>query len=178
VATLAELGQLLPHGHGLVERVMTISGPGVKRQGNYLVPIGTPIRFLLQHVGLTQDASAVLLGGPMMGQALTNVEVPVTKGTSGLVVLTKAETGVLDTPVMPCIRCGYCVNACPMFLDPASLGRVALSGQYEHMRDELYLMDCFECGSCSFVCPSHIPLVHHFRMAKSALRDKQVKAVV
>lgn len=177
-ATVAELGQLLPKGEGLVERVLTISGPGVKKRGNYLVPIGTPVRFLLDYVGLEDDATTVLLGGPMMGQALSDTNAPVTKGTSGIVVLTEAETGILKQQAMPCIRCGYCMQACPMFLDPARLGRLAQFHAYEEMRDQFHLWDCFECGSCSFVCPSRIPLVQHFRIAKGALRDAQTKAVV
>jgi len=72
--------------------------------------------------------------------------------------------------VHPCIRCGYCVDACPMFLDPSRLGLLAQNGEYERMADEHDLMSCFECGSCSFVCPSHIPLVQEFRFAKAAVR--------
>lgn len=169
VATCAEIGRLLPHGRGIQERVVTITGPGVRRRGNYRIPIGTPLRFALEHVGVSDTLSRVFLGGPMMGQALPNLDIPITKGTSGFVALTTAETG--QRPVeYPCIHCGYCVRACPMNLNPCDLGRLARKERFEEMADSLQLFDCFECGCCSFVCPSHIPLVHWFRVAKAEVR--------
>lgn len=171
VATTAEIGRLLPKGRGIQERVITVSGPGILEKGNYLVPIGTPLRFLLDTVGTTEDISRVFLGGPMMGNAVGHLDVPITKGTSGVVAFTEAETGPQrELHPQPCIRCGKCLEACPMFLNPSELGVLAVAGEYEHMREHLSLFDCFECGSCSFVCPSHIPLVQHFRVAKAELR--------
>lgn len=173
VATTAEIGRLLPHGRGIMERVITISGPGVERPGNYLMPIGTPVRFALEEVGLRPNATRVFLGGPMMGQSAASLDVPITKGTSGLVVFTDKEIVGTGEKEYPCIRCGHCLDACPMFLNPSRLGLLARNRQYETMAEQHSLMDCFECGSCSYVCPSHIPLVQHFRVSKSILRERQ-----
>ena len=170
VATAAEMGRLLPRGHGIQERVVTVGGPAVARKGNYRVPIGTPLRFLLEEVGVSDDVNRVFLGGPMMGTAASSLDIPITKGTSGVIAFTDTEAERTHRAVQPCIRCGYCVDACPMFLDPARLGLLAQNGDYARMADEHHLMDCFECGSCSFVCPSHIPLVQEFRFAKAAFR--------
>ena len=151
---------------------MTITGPGVRQRGNYRIPIGTPLRFALEHVGVSEELSMVFLGGPMMGQALASLDIPITKGTSGFVAFTRAETG-RPAVEYPCIHCGYCVQACPMNLNPCDLGRFARKERFEEMADGLQLFDCFECGCCSFVCPSHIPLVQSFRVAKNAVRKKR-----
>jgi len=170
VATTAEIGRLLPAGKGIQERVITITGPAVRRKGNYRIPIGTPLRFLLEHVGVSDDVNRVFLGGPMMGAAASSLDVSITKGTSGVVAFTDSEAAQTARQVFPCIRCGYCVDACPMFLNPSQLGVLALNEEHQRMVDQFHLMDCFECGSCSFVCPAHIPLVQQFRMAKAAVR--------
>ncbi|NNE43702.1 MAG: electron transport complex subunit RsxC, partial [Gemmatimonadetes bacterium] len=170
VATTAEIGRLLPHGRGIQERVITITGPAVKRKGNYRIPIGTPVRFLLEEVGVLDDVDRVFLGGPMMGPAASSLDVPITKGTSGIVAFTASDAAPTHAPVYPCIRCGYCVDACPIFLDPSLLGQLARNEEHALMASDYHLMDCFECGSCSYVCPSHIPLVQQFRVAKTAVR--------
>jgi electron transport complex protein RnfC len=170
VATTAEIGRLLPQGRGVQERVITITGPAVRRKGNYRIPIGTPLRFLLEQVGVDERVARVFLGGPMMGQAASTLDVSITKGTSGVVAFTEAEGALTHRQVYPCIRCAYCVDACPIFLDPSRLGLLAERGEYQTMAEQFNLFDCFECGSCSFVCPSHIPLVHRFRVAKAAVR--------
>ncbi|MGI9589890.1 MAG: electron transport complex subunit RsxC [Myxococcota bacterium] len=170
VATAAEIGRLLPRGRGIQERVVTVGGPAVEHKGNYRVLIGTPLRFLLEEVGVAPDVNRVFLGGPMMGTAASSLDIPITKGTSGVIAFTDTEAERTHSKVQPCIRCGYCVDACPMFLDPSRLGLLAQNGEYERMADEHDLMSCFECGSCSFVCPSHIPLVQEFRFAKAAVR--------
>jgi len=170
VATTAEIGRLLPHGRGIQERVVTVTGPAVRRKGNYRIPIGTPLRFILDHVGLASDVNRVFLGGPMMGTAASSLDIPVTKGISGVTAFTDAEADGTHRPVYPCIRCGHCLDACPIFLNPSELGLLSLNGEHERMAADFNLMDCFECGSCSFVCPSHIPLVQQFRVAKAAVR--------
>ncbi|MDA1014824.1 MAG: electron transport complex subunit RsxC [Planctomycetota bacterium] len=177
VTSTSEIGRLLPHGAGLQERVITISGSAVRDKGNYRIAVGTPIRFVLEQVGLADDVSCVFLGGPMMGQALSSLDIPVMKDTLGVVALTERETGPLATrKEYACIRCAACVDACPMFLNPSQLGLLAKHGQFERMQDELHLSQCFECGSCTFVCPSHIPLVHDFRIAKAALWKARASA--
>jgi len=170
VATTAEIGRLLPRGRGIQERVITVSGPAVERKGNYRIPIGTPLRFLLEEVGVADDVNRVFLGGPMMGAAASTLDIPITKGTSGVVAFTDREAASTHRHVYPCIRCGYCLDACPIFLDPSQLGILALNGEHGRMAEEQHLMDCFECGCCSFVCPSHIPLVQQFRIAKRTVR--------
>ena len=172
VATAAEIGRLLPHGRGIQERVVTITGPAVGRKGNYRIPIGTPLRFALEHADVSDDITRVFLGGPMMGQALSSLDIPITKGTSGFVAFTSKETGS-RLEEYPCIRCAYCVDACPIHLNPAQLGLLAINREYERMVDEFHLMDCFECGSCSYVCPSHIPLVQRFRESKAIVRENR-----
>ena len=107
----------------------------------------------------------------MMGQALASLDIPITKGTSGIVAFTEKELAPTDQKVYPCIRCGHCVDACPMFLNPTRLGTLARNREYDLMAENYHLYDCFECGSCSYVCPSHIPLVQQFRVGKAMLRD-------
>lgn len=175
VATTAEIGRLLPHGRGIQERVITIGGPAIRKKGNYRIPIGTPLRFALDYVGMDDHLSRVFLGGPMMGQALPSLDIPITKGTSGFVAFTSRETAAASREY-PCIHCGYCVDACPLFLNPSQLGLLGRNGQYQRMVEEFHLMDCFECGSCSYVCPAHIPLVQRFRAAKTMVRKQQAKS--
>lgn len=174
VGTTAEIGKLLPHGMGLQERVITVGGAGVKKKGNYRIPIGTTLRFLLETVGTEPDISEVVMGGPMMGSAASSLDIPITKGSTGVIAMTRRQTERLMTkPEFPCIRCGVCLEACPLFLNPSQLGMLAARGRNEEMADHFHLMDCFECGCCTFVCPSHIPLVQRFRVAKASLRKQR-----
>ena len=178
VATTAEIGRLLPRGRGIQERVITIGGPGIQRKGNYRIPIGTTVRFALEETGAAENISRVFLGGPMMGPAVSNLDIPITKGTSGITAFTTAETGEATghQKVYPCIHCARCVDACPLFLNPSHLGLLAKNEEYEQMAEEYNLMDCFECGACSYVCPSHIPLVQYFRLAKKMVRKLESAA--
>ena len=173
VSTVAAIGELLPAGRGMIERVVTITGPGVDRPGNYRIPIGVSLRYALECAGLRNNAAAVLSGGPMLGTAIARLDVPITKGVLGIVVLTEKELSLKPQPVYACIRCGHCIDVCPLGLNPARLGALAENQEYETMASEFNLTTCFECGSCSFVCPSNIPLVHHFRIAKASLRRKR-----
>jgi electron transport complex protein RnfC len=173
VATAAEIGRLLPHGRGIMERVITITGPGVLKKGNYLIPIGTPVRYVLEQTGVEDNVSRVFLGGPMMGQAVSNLDFPITKGTSGLVVFTEEDSAHNKKKIYPCIHCAYCVDTCPMFLNPSQMGILAKKEEYDVMAEKYHLFDCFECGACSYICPSHIPLVQYFRVAKGILREKK-----
>jgi electron transport complex protein RnfC len=171
VATTAEIGRLLPTGRGIQERVITIGGPGIRKKGNYRIPIGTPLRFALEYAGMEEELARVFLGGPMMGQALPSLDIPITKGTSGFIAFSTPQTA--GAREFPCIHCGYCMDACPLFLNPSQLGLLAKKGRYEDMAEQYNLMDCFECGSCSYVCPAHIPLVQRFRGAKTMLRKQK-----
>jgi electron transport complex protein RnfC len=173
VATLAQLGELLPRHQGLIERVITIAGPGVERPGNYLSALGSPLAFVLEQVGLRPNAREVILGGPMMGPAVTNLEVPLTKGITGILVLPGGRRNGRLQREYPCIKCGRCVEACPLHLNPSRLGLLARKGRYEEMETEFHLNTCFECGCCSYVCPSNIPLVQMFRVAKQMNRERK-----
>ena len=169
VATTAEIGRLLPHGRGIQERVITVGGPAIKDKGNYRIPIGTPLRFVLDTAGATDNLSRVFLGGPMMGNAAPNLDISITKGVSGVIAFTEREIPK-SNKVYQCIHCGYCVDVCPLGLNPSMLGLLASVQQYQQMLERYHLKDCFECGACSFICPSHIPLVQQFRIAKTMLR--------
>jgi len=178
VATTAEIGRLLPRGRGIQERVITIGGPGVEKKGNYRIPIGTTVRFALEETHAAEDISRVFMGGPMMGPSVSNLDIPITKGTSGITAFTTLETrgSTGHKKIYPCIHCARCVEACPLFLNPSQLGLLAKKEQYEQMAADYHLMDCFECGACSYVCPSHIPLVQYFRLAKKMVSKLGAKS--
>jgi len=171
VGTLTAVGKLLPSGEGLTERVVTVTGPGVEKPGNYIIPLGTPIDFVLKQVGYQGKKNDFILGGPMMGPSVSDLETPVTKGTSGLLVLNEPEIQHETRRIWPCIKCGHCISACPMQLNPAQLGQLAAKREYAAMAD-YHLNDCFECGCCSYICPSNIPLTQQFRVAKAFNREQ------
>ncbi|MCX6595564.1 MAG: electron transport complex subunit RsxC [Acidobacteria bacterium] len=175
VATLAQIGELLPHRQGLIERVVTIAGPAVRKPGNYLIPLGTPLRWALEQAGCTDQAVSVVLGGPMMGAAVGSFDIPLTKGVTGVLVLAKGGANG-EAHVFPCIHCAACVNVCPLQLDPSHLGLLARKDRYEEMETVYHLNDCFECGCCSYVCPAHIPLVQYFRVAKQMNRERKARS--
>ena len=172
VGTLAQLGMLLPQSQGLIERVVTLAGPGVKKPGNYIIPLGTPLRFALDYVGYEGDATHIILGGPMMGNTVASLDVPVTKGVTGIVVMPEQERAPETPTIYPCIRCGRCLDACPVKLNPSQMGRLAAKRLYAEMQEKYHLNDCFECGCCSYVCPSNIPLMQYFRIAKAINRER------
>lgn len=174
VATLAALGRLMPKGQGFIERVITVTGSAVEKPGNYLVPMGTPLKFLLDTVGAKDPALEVIFGGPMMGEAVACLDAPITKGVAGILVFRGRELAERSArKTYPCIKCGECVEACPMGLNPSTLGMLAVKRMYDTMSLHYQLGACFECGSCSFVCPANIPLVQHFRVAKAVLRGRK-----
>lgn len=174
VGTLALLGRLLPRGEGLIERVVTLAGPGIKKPGDYWIPLGTTVREVLAWAGDPACTEReVILGGPMMGQAATSLDVPVTKGTSGILVFDRRMLQGVSHNEWACIHCSECVNVCPMGLNPTQLGMLAAKREYDEMAERYHLGDCFECGCCSYVCPSHIPLVQQFRAAKAFLRERK-----
>jgi electron transport complex protein RnfC len=175
VTTLAEIGTLLPRGQGLIERVITITGEAVERPGNYMMPVGTPLAFALEQVGLQGEGREVIFGGPMMGKGVAFMETPITKAVSGILVLGKPQLAA-KRRIYPCIRCGECVRSCPMHLNPSALGILARKNEFEPMGEDYHLFDCFECGCCSYVCPSNIPLVQQFRIAKQVIREKGAAA--
>jgi H+/Na+-translocating ferredoxin:NAD+ oxidoreductase subunit C len=173
VGTIAGIGEFFLYGQPLVERVVTITGPGIHRPANLMVPIGTKLTDIIAHCGgIADETRQVLFGGPMMGTAQRFLDVPVMKGTSGVLFLT--EERVVHRHEYPCIRCQRCIDACPVYLNPSRLGALAQARLYEDMMD-YHIMDCMECAACSFVCPSNIPLVQRFRVAKGLLREKMAR---
>ncbi len=173
VASAATVAEVFETGMPLVERIVTVTGRGIAKPGNYLVPVGTRLSDLLAFCGgLTEDAREIVFGGPMMGVAQGRTDVPVLKGTTGIVVLTSAEVHAEEA--QPCIRCGRCLDACPVYLNPSLLGRLARKSRYQDMQ-ALHLADCMLCGCCSYVCPSRIPLSQLFQVSK-ALAKRQKAA--
>ena len=149
----------------LFERVVTVTGKSLKEPGNYLCRIGTPISQLIEAAGgLPEDTGKVIGGGPMMGKALTNTNIPITKGTSGILLMRQEESTRKE--YRNCIRCSKCVNVCPMGLEPYYLMLLGERNKLEMLESEK-VMDCIECGSCSFTCPANRPLLDVIRLAKA-----------
>ena len=171
VGTAAAIYDAVRFGKPLIERYVTVTGRGVRDPKNFLARIGTPFTQLIEEAGgLTDDAAKVIAGGPMMGMSQYTLDVPVIKGTSGILVLPRAE--VSTKSYGPCIRCARCIDACPMHLQPSLIGLFIEKGHYEDARD-YNLMDCFECGSCTFVCPANRPMVQWVKRAKRELAKKK-----
>jgi electron transport complex protein RnfC len=172
VGSIAAIAEVFETGLPLVERIVTVTGKGINEPSNLIVPVGTKLRDLIAMCGgLKEDAFEIVFGGPMMGAAQANLDVPLLKGTSGVVVLSEDECRRAE--VYSCIRCGHCLDACPVFLNPQHLGALARAERYEEM-NEYHLADCMLCGCCSYTCPSNIPLSQLFQMAKTALWKRQV----
>jgi electron transport complex protein RnfC len=173
VGTIACIAEVFETGLPLVERVVTVSGRGVRRPANLIVPVGTLLGAVLDYCGgLSDDAAEVLFGGPMMGIPQPDLDAPVLKGTTGIVVLTQEDVARRRT--LPCIQCGHCLDACPVLLNPSQLGQLAQAGRLLDM-EAAHLNDCMLCGSCSFVCPSSIPLAQMFALSKASLRRQKVR---
>ncbi len=149
----------------LFERVVTVTGKSVKKPSNFLVRIGTSVADLIEAAGgLPEDTGKVISGGPMMGHALSTIDTPVTKGTSGILILPEGESR--RGKIYDCIRCAKCVSVCPMGLEPYLLMTVTERQNYERTENER-VMDCIECGSCSYICPSNRPLLDYIRLGKA-----------
>jgi electron transport complex protein RnfC len=173
IGTAAAIYSAVRYGRPLIERVVTVTGPGIKKPRNLLSRVGTLFSELIEQCGgLTDDTSKVVMGGPMMGIAQSELLVPVLKGTSGIVALTGEHAAVMD--IGPCIRCGKCAEVCPMGLNPGLLGQLIERGKFEEAKEH-GVLDCFECGSCAFVCPSARPMVQYAKWAKRELARKQTK---
>lgn len=163
--TCAAIANALKTGMPLIERITTVTGSGVKNPKNILIRIGTPLIDIIEQCGgFKGRPGKVLMGGPMMGLAQSQLEAPAIKGTSGVLVLEKADVNLYEPS--PCIRCARCVEACPINLLPTNLAKFAEKNMWVEA-ENYHAMDCIECGCCSFVCPAHIPLTQHIRIAKS-----------
>ncbi|RMG31407.1 MAG: electron transport complex subunit RsxC [Gammaproteobacteria bacterium] len=166
--TIAAIHDAVVHHRPLISRIVTVTGDGVKRPANVEALIGTPMVDLIEHCGgYTPGADRLIMGGPMMGYALPEDDLPVIKTTNCLLVATR-RTLPLPPPPRPCIRCGECERVCPARLLPQQLYWYAHARDFDRIQD-YHLFDCIECGCCAHVCPSHIPLVQYYRYAKTEI---------
>ncbi len=167
VGTAAALARAVLRKKPLTHRVVSVTGGGVVRPANVLVPIGISYAEILDFCGgVTDDAARVVSGGPMMGFTVGDLRTPVTKGTSGILVLTRTE--VRRAAETPCVRCGRCVDVCPLNLVPTRLALAARHADWDMARRH-HLMACMECGCCAYACPAAIPLVQLIRKGKAQL---------
>ena len=167
VGTVFAVYEAVMKNKPLLERVITVTGKGLKNPSNLLARIGTPMSQLIDECGgLPEDYGKVIGGGPMMGKTLMNLEVPVCKGSSGLLILNEKESR--RSEAQPCIRCAKCVSACPMGLEPYLLATTSQLRNWE-MAEENGIVSCIECGSCQFTCPSTRPLLDNIRMGKTTV---------
>ena len=173
IGTAAAVHDAVVLGHPLIERVTTVTGTPVVDPANYLVRIGTPVRKLLElSGGVKENPAKVIMGGPMMGFAQSNIDVPVAKNSSGVLLMAPEEIEQFEGN--PCIRCSRCVKACPMNLLVPTLSTMIEAGEFT-MAEHNYVMDCVECGTCAYICPAKRPLVQHFRRAKAEILAKRRK---
>lgn len=174
VGTIVAIFDYFERGMPLIERIVTVSGPGVAYPANLIVPLGTPVREVLRFCGgLKEETREVIMGGPMMGRPIASLDMPILKGSSGLLAFTDAE--IARRKEYPCIKCGRCVEACPYFLNPSRLARLSKARMFDEMQDYA-VMDCVECGCCTFACPSNIPIVQLIRTGKDDLRNRKEPA--
>ena len=165
VSTVFAVYQAVQKNKPLFERVVTVTGDGLSNPSNLCVRMGTPVRQLVETCGgLPEDTCKVICGGPMMGKALVNLDVPVSKGTSGILLMGGQEAR--RSAVQPCIRCAKCVAVCPMGLEPYLLATMSAHGDFERAENE-NILSCIECGSCQFTCPSHRPILDYVRLGKA-----------
>ena len=167
VTTTANVYRAVTKGQPLLEKIVTVTGDGANEPKNMLVRIGTSFADVIKAAGgIKEETAQVVAGGPMMGKAVGSLDVPVVKGTNAILCLTKVSEAAAEPA---CIRCGKCVDVCPMYLQPLYLYRYALAEDRE-MLNEYFLNDCMECGCCSFVCPGKLPLTATFVKAKQLLK--------
>ncbi len=167
VGTVFAVYEAVQKNKPLFERVVTVTGKKLQNPSNFLVRIGTPMKNLIDAAGgLPEDNGKIIGGGPMMGRALVNTDVPVTKGSSGLLLLSRKESQRKE--MRDCIRCGKCVTVCPMGLNPAFLMRDTKFKEWDSC-EKMNVADCIECGSCSFTCPANRPLLDYIRIGKQTV---------
>ena len=173
VSTFASIYRAVCLGQPLTRRIVTVSGEAIADPQNFLVPIGTSFHDLIQVAGGLHDKTErVISGGPMMGVAQGDLNVPIVKATNCVLCLLKDKNGAAENPV--CLRCGKCVAVCPMRLQPLYMYRFQKAGRVKEL-ERLNILDCMECGSCSFTCPGKLPLVETFRKGKQMVREASKK---
>ena len=173
VDTAVEVCDLLKTGRPLTSRIVTVTGDAIANPCNLRVRLGTPFCDVIKAAGgMKDDVKKLIMGGPMMGMAQYSDKTPVIKGTSGLLALTDKE--INDKKELACLRCGKCVDACPMGLMPLYISMYSKKEDYENMK-KYNILDCIECGSCSFACPSFKNPVEHIRIGKAKLQLQKSK---
>ncbi len=181
IGTVYAIYQAIIKGEPLLSRTVTVTGNGIQQPQNFEVLIGTPFSFLAEQAGgYTKVADHLIMGGPMMGFTLQDDQIPVVKATNcalfiSSTALSESNSEYSNQATLPCIRCGKCMDACPVKLLPQQLYWHIRAKDFDKAEDH-HLKDCIDCGCCSYVCPSHIPLVDYFRFAKNEIRDQQVTA--
>ena len=172
-ATCAAVSQAVREGMPLIQRIVTVTGKGVAKPQNFLVRIGTTFGQVVEAAGgLREDVWKVLSGGPMMGVAQPNLEAPVVKFVNAILCLTQADNGEREDPV--CFRCGKCVEACPMHLQPLYFYRYGSNRNLSQLT-RYRIADCIECGCCAYVCPGKVPLVAAIREGKAMVKEGKAK---
>ena len=169
VATAKAIYDAVYLGMPLIKRVVTVSGDIAAEPKNLIVPIGTSFDELVQAVGVKEDPYKILAGGPMMGFSQFDMAVPVTKGTNAITILGRKNKFKVEHPA--CIRCGKCINVCPIKLMPVLMYKALFTNDVEEMK-RTHMMDCIECGCCTYNCPARVPLVLGFRSGKQMIREQ------
>lgn len=171
VGTVFAIYEAVQKNKPLFERIVTLSGDVIEKMANFRVRVGTPASFLIKQCGgINENVGQVVFGGPMMGTSAVNVEAPITKITSGILLLSHKMTDKTDEDV--CIRCGKCVDVCPVGLQPFAIAKYTRANNIEEMK-KLYSQDCIECGSCAYICPAKIPLLDYCKLAKYELKKRK-----
>ena len=164
VGTVFAVYEAIQKNKPLFERIVTVTGKSIRQPANYRVRIGTPVSLLIQCAGgLPEDTGKIISGGPMMGKTLVNSDVPIVKGSSGILIISSEESR--RKSIEPCVRCAKCVSACPMGLEPYLLMPLSEQKNYDRLEVE-HIMDCMECGSCSYICPANRPILDFIRLGK------------
>jgi len=175
VGTTIAVYEAVVYGKPLIERIVTVSGPDMQQPGNYMTKIGTPVGHILKHCGIEEvEGHKVVIGGPMRGQAQDTLDAPIIKNSTGVLMLPN-EMVREDAPLSNCVRCGKCVERCPMKLYPNQLSMYAETENYEGL-EQWNIMDCMECGICVFSCPANRPILEFIRVAKPVVKKREMAA--